>query len=184
MIVQNLADAASLEDALAAEETEVIDLHDLLQNYLANCRTTRPDREFKYQGIKDRIAIKVSDYRVEQLLDKLIDNAIDFSEPDSTITIGINADAHNLTLFVTNQGPIISEDMMDSVFDSMVSIRESNPDNRLHFGMGLYVVRIIAERHGGSVKATNLFDGKGVSIKVLLPIYRDSNQPQRSVAAS
>lgn len=184
MIVQNLADAASLEDALAAEETEVIDLHDLLQNYLTNCRTTRPDREFKYQGIKDRIAIKVSDYRVEQLLDKLIDNAIDFSEPDSTITIGINADAHNLTLFVTNQGPIISEDMMDSVFDSMVSIRESNPDNRLHFGMGLYVVRIIAERHGGSVKATNLFDGKGVSIKVLLPIYRDSNQPQRSVAAS
>ena len=74
--------------------------------------------------------------------------------------------------------------MVDSVFDSMVSIRESNPDNRLHFGMGLYVVRIIAERHGGSVKATNLFDGKGVSIKVLLPIHRESNQPQRSVAAS
>jgi K+-sensing histidine kinase KdpD len=73
--------------------------------------------------------------------------------------------------------------MVGSVFDSMVSIRESNPDNRLHFGMGLYVVRIIAERHGGSVKATNLFDGKGVSVKVMLPIYRDSNPPQSSIAA-
>lgn len=184
MIVQNLADAASLEDALAAEETEVIDLYHLVQNYLANCRTTRPDREFKYQGIDEGIATKVSDYRVEQLLDKLIDNAIDFSEPGSAIKVGINADAQNLTLFVANQGPTISEDMLDSVFDSMVSVRESNPDNRLHFGMGLYVVRIIAERHGGSVTATNLFDGKGVSIKVVLPIYRDSNPHQSSIAAS
>ncbi len=74
--------------------------------------------------------------------------------------------------------------MLGSVFDSMVSIRKSNPDNRLHFGMGLYVVRIIAERHGGSVKATNLFDGKGVSIKVMLPIYRDSNPHQSSIAAN
>ena len=184
MIVQNLADAASLEDALVAEETEVINLYDLVQNYLTKCRTTRPDREFKYQGIDEGIATKVSDYRVEQLLDKLIDNAIDFSEPGSAIKVGINADAQNLTLFVANQGPTISEDMLDSVFDSMVSIRESNPDNRLHFGMGLYVVRIIAERHGGSVNATNLFDGKGVSIKVVLPIYRDSNPHQSSIAAS
>lgn len=183
MIVQNLADAASLEDALAAEETEVIDLYDLVQNYIANCRTTRLDRDFNYQGINKGIATKVSDYRVEQLLDKLIDNAIDFSDSGSTITVGINADDQNLTLFVTNHGPTIDENMVGSVFDSMVSIRESNPDNRLHFGMGLYVVRIIAERHGGSVKATNLFDGKGVSIKVMLPIYRDSNPHQGLIAA-
>jgi signal transduction histidine kinase len=183
MIVQNLADAASLEDALAAEETEVIDLYDLVQNYIANCRTTRPDRDFNYQGINKGIATKVSDYRVEQLLDKLIDNAIDFSDSGSTITVGINADDQNLTLFVTNHGPTIDENMVGSVFDSMVSIRESNPDNRLHFGMGLYVVRIIAERHGGSVKATNLFDGKGVSIKVMLPIYPDSSPHQSLIAA-
>lgn len=176
MIVQNLADAASLEDALAAEELEIINLYELVQNYLTNCSTIHADRVFKYQGINEGILTEVSDFRVEQLLDKLIDNAIDFSDPGSTITVGINADARNLTLFVTNQGPVIEDDMVDNVFDSMVSIRETNPDNRLHFGMGLYVVRIIAEHHGGSVKATNLFDGKGVSIKVMLPIYRDSKQ--------
>ena len=184
MIVQNLADAASLEDALAAEELEIINLYELVQNYLTNCRTIHADREFKYQGINEGILTEVSDFRVEQLLDKLIDNAIDFSDPGSTITVGVNADARNLTLFVTNQGPVIADDMVDNVFDSMVSIRESNPDNRLHFGMGLYVVRIIAEHHRGSVKATNLFDGKGVSIKVMLPIYRDSKQHKGPSAAN
>jgi two-component system, OmpR family, sensor histidine kinase ChvG len=184
MIVQNLADAASLEDALAAEELEIINLYELVQNYLTNCRTIHADREFKYQGINEGILTEVSDFRVEQLLDKLIDNAIDFSDPGSTITVGINADARNLTLFVTNQGPVIADDMVDNVFDSMFSIRESNTDNRLHFGMGLYVVRIIAEHHRGSVKATNLFDGKGVSIKVMLPIYLDSKQHKGPSAAN
>jgi two-component system, OmpR family, sensor histidine kinase ChvG len=155
-----------------------------VQNYLTNCRTIHADREFKYQGINEGILTEVSDFRVEQLLDKLIDNAIDFSDPGSTITVGINADARNLTLFVTNQGPVIADDMVDNVFDSMVSIRESNTDNRLHFGMGLYVVRIIAEHHRGSVKATNLFDGKGVSIKVMLPIYLDSKQHKGPSAAN
>lgn len=172
MIVQNLADAASLEDALDAEEVEIIDLYQLVRSYLNNCKSMHKDRQFRYQGVDRALNTEVSDFRIEQLLDKLIDNALDFSAPGSTITVGLNADAHDLTLFVTNQGPTIPEDMVDNIFDSMVSVRESNSDNRLHFGIGLYVVRIIAQHHGGSVKASNLFDGKGVSIKVTLPIYQ------------
>ncbi len=172
MIVQNLADAASLEDALEAEEFEVVNLQDLIQNYLANCITAHPDRKFEYRGTQRPVKSKVSDYRIEQLLDKLIDNAIDFSEPDTTITIGLTTDTDFLTLFVTNQGTPIPPDMVDNIFDSMVSIRESNPDNRLHFGMGLYVVRVIAEHHGGSVSASNLLNGRGVTIKVKLPLYK------------
>lgn len=183
MIVQNLADAASLEDALQAEEMEVVDLFELVQNYLSNCRAMHPDREFRYQGVAERVSTLVSDFRIEQLLDKLIDNAIDFSAAGSTITLGITTDADSLTLFVTNHGPTIAEDKIRNIFDSMVSIRENNPDNRLHFGMGLYVVRIIAEHHGGSVTATNLFDGKGISVKVTLPIYRETAQPREAAAS-
>jgi len=184
MIVQNLADAASLEDALEAEELEIIDLHQLVQNYLQNCHSIHPDREFRYQGIDRGIKAEVSDFRIEQLLDKLVDNAVDFSESGSIITVGINADANFLSLFVTNQGPTIADDQVENIFDSMVSIREGNSDNRLHFGMGLYVVRIIAEHHGGSVKASNLLDGKGVSIQVSLPIYREQKERSDAFAAS
>ncbi len=50
----------------------------------------------------------------------------------------------------------------------MVSHREAQ--NRLHFGLGLYVVRIIAEYHGGYVRAINLADGSGVAVMVQLPL--------------
>lgn len=171
MIVQNLADAANLEDALEAEEHEVIDLHQLVESYLHNSRVVHNDRDFEYKGTQKQVLSRVSDYRIEQLLDKLVDNAVDFSPVGSTITVGLTTDNQSLTLFVTNQGPTIPRDMIDNIFDSMVSVRASNPDNRLHFGMGLYVVRVIAEHHGGSVSANNLGNGQGVTIRVTLPRY-------------
>ena len=175
MIVQNLADAANLEEALQAEDFEVVDLHDMVQNYLANCRTTQPKRNFEYRGTQQPVRSIVSDYRIEQLLDKLIDNAVDFSQTGTTITVGLTTDAEFLTLFVTNQGSSIPRDMLENIFDSMVSVRESNPDNRLHFGLGLYVVRIIAEQHGGSVSASNLLNGNGVTLRVKLPLFKSTS---------
>lgn len=172
IIVQNLADAASLEDALEAEEFEKVDLQALVSNYIANCRTVHPERVFVYEGIDYPAIAMVSDSRIEQLLDKLVDNAVDFSSVGARITIGVTVHGSRLTLFVTNEGSPIPADKLDSVFDSMVSIRDT--DTRLHFGMGLYVVRVIAEHHGGSVSAENLLSGRGVTIKVVLPLQRDT----------
>ena len=168
-LVQNLADAASLEEALESEEFEKIDLHMLVQNYLANCRAAHPDCSFEYHGTEREAVVEASDFRIEQLLDKLIDNAIDFSEPGTAIRVGLASTASDVALSVSNPGPTIEPDSLKTVFDSMVSVRENNPDNRLHFGMGLYVVRVIAEHHGGSVKAENLPSGLGVTIRVTLP---------------
>ena len=178
-IVQNLADAASLEDALGADELEVIDLHSLIDNYIANCHISHPERQFEYWGTRNQTLCRVSDLRIEQLLDKLIDNAVDFSEIGSTINIDLNTDKDNLSLSITNQGPSVPEDRLVSIFDSMVSIRSK--EARLHIGMGLYVVRVIAEHHGGSVSAINLPDGNGVTVSVNLPLY---NPVKHVIAAS
>ena len=172
-IVQNLADAASLEEALETEEFEVINLHALAQSYIANCRVTHPNRSFEYQGNNDSVLSEVSDSRIEQVLDKLVDNAVDFSEEGSIITIGITTDNNELTLFVTNYGPGIPTNKSVNIFDSMVSIRET--DTRMHFGMGLYVVRVIAEHHGGSVSASNLQEGNGVTVLIKLPLYKEKS---------
>ena len=68
------------EILLAAEEFEVIDLLDLVKSYLSNCRISHPGRQFEYRGTQNPVKSNVSDYRIEQLLDKLIDNAVDFHE--------------------------------------------------------------------------------------------------------
>ncbi|MDZ7825920.1 MAG: ATP-binding protein [Gammaproteobacteria bacterium] len=75
-----------------------------------------------------------------------------------------------LEITVANQGPPLDPEIQGSLFDSMVSHRSGTRDNRLHFGLGLYVVRVIAERHGGSVRAANLASGDGVAVTVTLPL--------------
>jgi dedicated sortase system histidine kinase len=166
-IVQNLADAANLEESLEAEDLEVIDIDQLLRNYVANCSNAHKDCQFVYRGPGRPVLAEVSDFRIEQLMDKIIDNAIDFHRSDSPIRVQLDTHRGSLQITVANRGPTLPEKEEGSLFDSMVSHR--GPQNRLHFGLGLYVVRIIAEHHGGFVRAMNLTDGSGVAIMVQLP---------------
>jgi len=177
MIVQNLADAASLEESLIGEEMEIINLHDLIKNYLANCKVVHPQMEFHYRGSDKALHAQICDFRIEQLLDKLIDNAIDFATPGTAVVLGLTANEREISFSVENAGEPIPDSIKHSLFDSMVTARHKNPDNRLHFGIGLYVVRVIADHHQGRVQAINLSDDSGVRVEVTLPRYTEVERP-------
>lgn len=167
-IVQNLADAANLEEALEAEELEEIDLNLLLSSYVANCDASHTGVSFQYSGTDAPALVLVSDFRVEQMLDKLIDNAVDFHRSDTPIRVHLECYGDIAQIAVANRGPALPAAKLQSIFDSMVSHR--GPDNRLHFGLGLHVVRIIAEHHGGTAMAMNLEDRSGVVLLIRLPL--------------
>jgi two-component system, OmpR family, sensor histidine kinase ChvG len=175
-IVQNLADAASLEESLEAEELEIVDIQQLLENYVANCRVVHPHCTFIYKGTTKPVYVRVSDYRIEQMLDKIIDNALDFHRANSPIRVQLDVVRDQFRITVANRGPTLPPAAANSLFDSMVSHRGADSQNRLHFGLGLYVVRIIAQYHGGSARAANLADGSGVAIMVQLPLAEIEQQ--------
>lgn len=170
-IVQNLSDAASLEDALKNEELEVIDIQELVRGYVANLQETRTGMQVVFRGTSGPALAEVSDFHIEQMLDKIIDNAIDFHRPDSPIKIQLDRGREFLQITVANRGPAFKGDWND-VFNSLVSHRPEQ--STLHFGLGLFVVRVIAEFHGGNVRAINLADGSGVAICVEIPLVTTS----------
>ena len=167
-IVENLADAANLEDSLVAEDPEVVDVQQIVESYVDNYSAMHRECALVYQGTHESAYARIEDYRIEQILDKLIDNAVDFHRANSPITVQLDVRRDSLRLTVANRGPMLAPDIAASLFESMVSRRGA--ENRLHFGLGLYVVRVIAEQHGGSVQAMNLVDGSGVAVIVRLPV--------------
>jgi len=175
-IVQNLADAANLEESLEAEDLEVLDIQELLKSYVANCSVTHATTEFVYRGERAPVFAEVADYRIEQLLDKIVDNAIDFHRSNSPIKVQLDRGRDFLSITVANRGPLLPPEVADSLFDSMVSHRGQH--SQLHFGLGLYVVRLIAEYHGGSAQANNLSDGSGVAFVVRLPLAARQSLPK------
>jgi signal transduction histidine kinase len=117
---------------------------------------------------------------IVQMLDKLIDNAVDFSPPGSTIVIRLALDPPDVLLEVDNPGPALPAEIRDKLFESLWQSRDGKDgDNRPHFGLGLYIVRLIAEFHSGVASATSLPGDTGARFSVRLPlsqpeILRDS----------
>ena len=168
-IVQNLADAANLEESLQREERTPIDVHQLLRSYVVNLNRGREENLFALRGVNHPVYILGSDVYIEQMMDKLIDNAIDFHKPNSRIRIQLDVQNDRIRITVGNRGPTLGENA-HLLFERLVSRRQGSSST--HFGLGLYVVRVIAEYHGGSVSAFNLRDHSGVLVAVQLPQYQ------------
>jgi signal transduction histidine kinase len=117
---------------------------------------------------------------IVQMLDKLVDNAVDFSAEGATISVVLRADATHAELSVANPGPPLPPEATTKLFESLWQSRANEndpPQDRLrpHFGLGLYIVRLIAEFHGGSARAANLPEDAGAIFTVRLtryPLYR------------
>ena len=175
-IVQNLADASNLEEALQREEKGPIDIQALLSSYVANLNHGRAKPLFVFRGEMSPVFVLGADVYLEQMLDKIIDNAVDFHHTDSRIRVQLEAGNDQIRITVGNRGPSLGENA-HLLFERLVSRRKGASST--HFGLGLYVVRVIAEYHGGSVAAFNLHDQSGVLISVQLPRY----QPELARAA-
>ena len=106
---------------------------------------------------------------IAQALDKLVDNAIGLSAQDCEITISLRREEGHCLLCVANSGTRLPDILHERLFDSLVSLRDKRISGQ-HLGLGLHIVRLVAEAHGGSVSASNLPDDKGVEFAIRLPI--------------
>jgi signal transduction histidine kinase len=105
-----------------------------------------------------------------QMLDKLVANAVEFRS-GGPIEVALALEGRPVRLSVCNQGPPLPAAMAGRLFDSMVSMREPGQRSATpHLGLGLYIVRLIAEFHGGQAQASNRGDGVGVEVVVTLPL--------------
>ena len=105
-----------------------------------------------------------------QMLDKLAANAADFAAPGTPIAISLQREGDEAVLQFSNRGPLLPPEIADRLFDSMISVRKVASGDNPHLGLGLYIVRLIAEFHGGRAAARNLESGDGVVVEVRLHI--------------
>ena len=169
-ILQRMSEATRLEQSLRAAERERFELAALVlgcvDGYrLAYARTPfaleLPGRALHVAGAPDLAA---------QLLDKLVENAVEFSLPGEPVRISLEERDDAALLSVQNKGPLLPAEMRGRLFESMVSVRSAGAGP--HLGLGLYVARLIAEFHGGTIDAADLGSGDGVVLRVRLPLAR------------
>lgn len=169
-LLSAMSEAGKVEQAVRGGDDEPIDLGGLLESCVAGYRSAYPDHRIELDGdaLASGARIQGQPDLLVQMLDKLVDNAAGFSAPDRPIRITLDRDDTSLVLTVSNHGPILPAHLRNRLFDPMVTVRDRRGDAP-HLGLGLYIVRLIVERHHGSVSASNLPDDAGVAMTVRLP---------------
>jgi len=169
-ILRAMSEANRTEELVENFEPELFQLEEVLETTIAAYADAWPDRRFDFQCDSIDTRITGSPDLFIQMLDKLVDNAVDFTEVDETIAVSVSRDATDLLISVSNPGPPLPEKMQNRLFNPMVSLRSGDPGR--HLGLGLYIARLIAEGHQGSINATNTTNG--VTVQVRLPANNSS----------
>jgi dedicated sortase system histidine kinase len=164
-ILTAMGAATKVEEAIAHSERQDFDLAALVREAVAAYGSAFPQRRFTCDVPGEPVRITGAPELIVQMLDKLIDNAVDFSAEEATISVDLRAADDHVELSVANPGPPLPPEAATRLFESLWQSR-SESDKRPHFGLGLYIVRLIAEFHGGSARAENLPDEKGARFTV------------------
>lgn len=169
-ILTSMTEATRLEHLLQHSERESFDFTAVVAGCVNGYRLAYPGARFELLAPAGALPTEGAPDLIAQMLDKLVANAVDFALPDTPVRVELETEQNAARLRVINDGPLLPDAMQGRLFESMVSIRPPGPGREPHLGIGLYIVRLIAEFHGGTVTAENRSDGRGVVLGVKLPL--------------
>lgn len=111
--------------------------------------------------------------RIFQILTNLLDNAIKFSPPKTTISLRARPfenDSHFVCVSVADSGCGIKREEADHIFDRLYQAKDSSKESRRGLGLGLYICKQLVELHGGSIWVDTK-PGAGSTFYFTLPVF-------------
>ena len=168
-LVRAMSESSRMERSIMAAEPEDVDLRDVVSGCADAYRPLIGQRRLECVLPEAPLHLHCAPELIAQALDKLLDNALSFTPESGWLRLTLRTTVDGAEIELANQGPLLPEAMQGRLFDSLVSLRDkATPGDAPHLGLGLYVVRLVAERHGGVAAARNLDDGRGVAFSLQL----------------
>ncbi len=151
--------------------TTALDLHDFCAEIIGETRLTHPDYRLEFEAAAGNWTGEFDPKLMRQAVTNLLLNAVKYSEPGSEIRLSLRRDESDVVLQVTDHGIGIPEEDQASVFD--VFYRAKNAGNAPGTGLGLALVRQIAEAHKGLIACESEV-GVGTTFTFRMPFFNAS----------
>jgi two-component system sensor histidine kinase ChvG len=121
-ILNKMSEARRLEEALDEDEIIGFDLGEVVRGCVAGYQLAYPDTRFVLSVETGNVAVTGIPELIAQLLDKVIDNAVEFSS-NNEVKVRLTVEQKSAVLRVFNDGPVLPDRETEILFDSMISIR-------------------------------------------------------------
>ncbi|RKZ15644.1 hypothetical protein DRQ53_08480 [bacterium] len=168
-LVNNLLEVTRLESGMPEVEFESVDLASVVRDSVAKLRATGAMRNVELDVHANAPAwINGNEEKLLEVVDNLIENAIRYSPPGSSVQVTISGDADGIRLAVEDRGPGLDADDLDDLFEPYRQGTPSPHSSQHGFGLGLFVVKSWVKRMRGEVYAENR-KGGGARFSVEFP---------------
>lgn len=164
MVVRTMLNMARLQAGHFTIDKSAVDLIDLTQTVVDQTKVIADQKNTKIKLTKPKqsLPLRVDAAKINEALSNYIENAIKYSPDGSTIKVTLTQDNKRIIFEVADQGmgvPIEEQKHLFGKFYRATNARQEQPDGN---GIGLYVVKSIAEGHGGQAYYRNSEKGGSV----------------------
>lgn len=171
-IVNDLLDMSRIMTGQVRLEMQTVDLRDAVHNAV---EAIRPAADAKHLRIDNELNAsigwtKVDPARLQQVLWNLLGNAVKFTPPGGHVRVALERVNSHAEIAIQDSGVGIAPGFLPYVFERFRQADASTTRRHGGLGLGLSIVKSLAELHGGSVKATSAGEGLGSTFTVELPI--------------
>lgn len=167
-LLENLLHWSRLEEGASNYHPEEVKLNTLVSNCLSLYSETAKNKELEFvKKIKEPVTCSADRIMMETIYRNLISNAIKFSNPGGTITIGLKLEDGMVRFWVMDEGIGMTKEELKKVTENGGSSRRGTA-NEKGVGMGLTLVREFIKIHNGELSVTSS-PNKGSTFEVVFP---------------
>jgi PAS domain S-box-containing protein len=180
-LVDDILDTSRIITGRFHLEADPIDIGPILQ---ASLDAVRPSAEAKnitlHVASEDRSSMILGDAsRVQQIFWNLLSNAIKFTNGGGRVEVRLKRVEDRIEISVIDTGVGIEPHFLPHVFDRFRQADSTSTRKYGGLGLGLAIVRHLAEVQGGRVSASSLGTGMGSTFTITFPALLSTRQPQR-----
>jgi len=168
-LVDDLLDAGRAVTGKIVLRRQTVNFAESVNAQVTAIRSGNPDNQGRIDLVCEPVWVNGDPVRLEQIVGNLVSNALKFTHGDGVISVFVGPDGDDAVLRVADQGIGIPADMLPKVFDLFVQAHHTIDRSCGGLGIGLTLVRRLAELHGGSAIAASDGDGRGSTFTVRIP---------------
>jgi PAS domain S-box-containing protein len=171
-LIDDLLDTARIISGKLRLELGPVDLVSVIKQAV---QTIHPAADAKGISIEINLSPEIGQItgdhtRLQQVVWNLLSNAVKFTPQGGRVEVRLGRVDPNICITVRDTGKGISPDFMPYVFVRFQQADASSAKRHGGLGLGLPLVKYLAELHGGTVEAASAGEGQGATFTVMLPI--------------
>lgn len=165
-ILLNISTMSQLSEGLVPIRKSLHDVKEFLEECCEDARSASSGHRFELKIEEKLPSVAFDDYLIRLLIYNVLNNAMEYSPPNSLIEVEAKMGKNYLIINVTDEGEGIPEEELENIFDKFYRLPEARTPGA---GLGLAIAKTIAELHGGYLTAENILN-KGTRFSLYLPL--------------